>query len=310
MTVPFGLLDHFAQPHDLPHLVGHFDAHGVLAGNRRHDANAGHAQGDRQVVGQAGDLGQPQAGFQFDFVLRDDGSGFDFDDLHVEAKIGERLFQDLGLAPDLARLPLEVDFVAFFEQIDGGQFVVVDFLGQVGAVQAVHDLLPLVAGRRTGGAFLRPANDPRALVGFGLVGGLVGLRVAVLLVLIGVFGVLVVVLFVGLLVVFILVVFVCRGVLGRRPLDRAAADHDARLVRLLVVVLVVVFVGLFPVDAFAGVLFRQAFLVLLALKPSGSAAAWGQQASGSVPAALPPRASPNMAITAKAPAPRHQPAST
>ena len=95
-----GFLDHFAEADQLPLLVGHFDADGVLAGDRGDDADARHAQGDGQVVGQAGDLREPQAGFQLDLELGDDRAGFDLDDPDVEAEIEERLFQDLGLAAD------------------------------------------------------------------------------------------------------------------------------------------------------------------------------------------------------------------
>ena len=92
LDLAVGLFDHFAEPDDLPLLVGHFDADRVLAGNRRDDADAGHAQGDRQVVGQAGDLRQPQAGFELDFVLGDDRAGVDLDDLHREAEVERTSF--------------------------------------------------------------------------------------------------------------------------------------------------------------------------------------------------------------------------
>ena len=106
-----GLLDHFAEADELPVLVGHFDADGVLAGDRRDDADARHAQGDRQVVGQAGDLRQPQAGFQLDLELGDDRAGFDLDDLDVEAEVLERLLQDLRLAADFFLVLFVADVV-------------------------------------------------------------------------------------------------------------------------------------------------------------------------------------------------------
>ena len=53
LALPLALFDHFAQADQLPLVVGHFDADGVLAGDRRDDAHARHAQGDGQVVGQA-----------------------------------------------------------------------------------------------------------------------------------------------------------------------------------------------------------------------------------------------------------------
>ncbi len=83
-----------------------------LPGIGRHDADAGHAQGDGQVVGQAGDFRQPQAGFELDFELGDDRAGFDFDDFDFEAEIEERLFQHLGFAADFFFVLLQVDAVA------------------------------------------------------------------------------------------------------------------------------------------------------------------------------------------------------
>ena len=53
------LLHHLAQSDDLPLLVGHFDPDRVLAGDGGHDPHGRHAQGNRQIVGQAGDLRQP-----------------------------------------------------------------------------------------------------------------------------------------------------------------------------------------------------------------------------------------------------------
>ena len=97
----------------MPLGVGHFDADRVLAGNRGHDAHAGHAQGDRQVVGQAGDLRQPQAGFELDLELGDHRAGLDLDDFDAEAEIEERLFQNLGLAADFLFVLLVADLLAF-----------------------------------------------------------------------------------------------------------------------------------------------------------------------------------------------------
>ena len=122
-----GFLDHLAEADQLAVLVGHFDADGVLAGDRRDDAHAGHAQRDRQVVGQARDLREPQAGFELDFELGDDRAGLDLDDLHVEAEVVERLFQDLGLAADFLFVLLVADLLVRQQQIERRQFVV-DFL--------------------------------------------------------------------------------------------------------------------------------------------------------------------------------------
>ena len=127
-----GLFDHFAEPDQLPLVVGHFDADGVLAGDRGHDAHAGHAQGDGQVVGQAGDLAQPQAGLELDFELGDHRPGLDLDHADVEAEVGERLFQDLGLAADFFLVLLEAERFAFEQQVDRRQLVVGRLVAEVG----------------------------------------------------------------------------------------------------------------------------------------------------------------------------------
>ena len=125
LDLAVGLLDHFAEPHDLPFLVGHFDSDGVFPGYRRDNPNAWHAQRDRQIVRQRRDLGQSQTGFQFDFVLGDHRTGLDFDDAHLEAKVGERLLKDFRLATDLLFLALPIDVLASDKQIDSRQLVVV-----------------------------------------------------------------------------------------------------------------------------------------------------------------------------------------
>ena len=113
-----GLLDDLAEADDLPRGVGHFDADGVLAGNGRDDADARHAQGDGQVVGQAGDLAQPQPGLELDFELGDDRAGLDFYDTDIEAEVAEGLLEDLGLAADVFLLLVEVKSLAGQEQFD------------------------------------------------------------------------------------------------------------------------------------------------------------------------------------------------
>ena len=70
--------------------------------------HARHLQVQGQVVGEGGDLVDTQAGFERDLVLRDDRAGVDADDLHVQAEVGERLFEQRG---DVAqpRLVLTLD---------------------------------------------------------------------------------------------------------------------------------------------------------------------------------------------------------
>ena len=141
-----GLFNDFANAHDLPLFVGHFDADGIFAGNRRDDADAGHAEGDRQIVGQAGDFRQPQARFELDFVLRDDGTGFDFDDLHGEAEIEECLFENLGFAANFGRLGLEIHVVAGEQQFGRGQFIVFGGGRRARFVDLAHQLGPFSLG--------------------------------------------------------------------------------------------------------------------------------------------------------------------
>ena len=136
------LFDHLAQSYHLAHFVGHFDADRVLAGDGGHDAHAGDAQGNRQVVGQPGDLGQPQTGFQLDLVLRNDGPGLDLDDFDGEAEIRERPFENLGFATDLLDLFVEADVLRFDQQVDIRQLVLPRIL-VAGFVQLRHHFVPL-----------------------------------------------------------------------------------------------------------------------------------------------------------------------
>ncbi len=94
-------------------LVGNLDSDCVLARYRSNNTNARHTQGDGQVVSQAGDFRQSQPSFEFDFVLRDHWTGFDFYDAHVEAKVLEGLLKDLGFPADFYRLAFKVDVFTF-----------------------------------------------------------------------------------------------------------------------------------------------------------------------------------------------------
>ena len=124
--------------------VRHFDTHRVFAGNRRYDSHARHTQRDRQVVRKVRDLRQTQTGFQFDFVLRDDGAGFNLDHLHVEAEAGERIFEDARLLKNFLLLRFKGEVVSFEQQIHGRQLIVVR-IRQIGSggVEVMHYLLAL-----------------------------------------------------------------------------------------------------------------------------------------------------------------------
>ena len=80
--------------------VGHFDTNAVFTRNGSHNSNAGYSKGDGEIICQACDLAQSQAGFELDFVLRDHGPGFDFYNTNVEPKFGKRLFEDFGFFLD------------------------------------------------------------------------------------------------------------------------------------------------------------------------------------------------------------------
>ena len=138
-----GLFDHFAQADQLPLVVGNLDADRVFAWNGGDDANAGHAQGNGQIVGQAGDFRQPQARFEFDFVLRDDRPGFDFDDFHFEAETGERLLQHLGLLTHFFFVFFEMNGFTRQEQIERRKLIIENFLRAFGRVEFIDNLLAL-----------------------------------------------------------------------------------------------------------------------------------------------------------------------
>ena len=142
-----GLLDHFAEPHDLPFLVRNFDADGVLARDRRDDPHAGHPQRDRQIVRQRGNLRKPQPSLQFDLVLGDHWPGLDLDDPYLEPKVGERFFEHLRLAANLFLLALPVDVLAGDQQVDPGKFVVIHSGGAFVFLQFGQDRRAGVMGR-------------------------------------------------------------------------------------------------------------------------------------------------------------------
>ena len=88
-----GAEEDFLEANSRPVFIGHFDADGVLARNRRDDADARHAHVQGEVVAEVGDLVDAHAGFQGDFVLRDHRPRVDADHADVELEILEGLFQ-------------------------------------------------------------------------------------------------------------------------------------------------------------------------------------------------------------------------
>ena len=107
---------------------------------------------------RSGDLRQPQAGFELDFVLGDDRAGLDLDDLDVEAEVLERLFEDLRLAADFLLVLLVADFVVRQQQIERRQLVVDFLIGLlVGRFELLDHLVALgflLAGGRAPAAAL------------------------------------------------------------------------------------------------------------------------------------------------------------
>jgi hypothetical protein len=166
-----GLFHDLAEPDQLPLAVGDLDADGVLAGNRRDDPHAGHPQRDGQVVGQRGDFAQSQAGLQLDLELGDHRPGLDFDHVDLEAEIGERLFQHLGLVANVLFMFIETERLALQQQIERGQFVVF----RTGVVVGRLDLLDHLVS-------LRPVRffDPQRTRGVRL-GGLLLVRLVLVL---------------------------------------------------------------------------------------------------------------------------------
>ena len=106
-----GFFHDVPQANRLAFLVGNFDANGILARDRGDDPHTGHAQGDRQVIGEAGDLAQSQARFEFNFVLRNHRPGFNFNHANVKPKIGKGRLKHFGFATHFGQLFFVVNFI-------------------------------------------------------------------------------------------------------------------------------------------------------------------------------------------------------
>ena len=112
-----------------------------LPGSGADDPHAGHAQGNGQIVGQAGDAAQSQAGLQLHLELGDDRTGLDLHHADVETEVEEGLLQNLRLPPHLLLLLVVAHGFAGQQQVDRGQLVVRRTLAQVGFVHLFEDRL-------------------------------------------------------------------------------------------------------------------------------------------------------------------------
>ena len=88
-------LDYVAEPDGFAVVVGDLDAYGVFAGHALdEDGFGGH--GEAEVVGEAGDAGDLDAGFGAELEGGDDGAGVDLGDGAVDAELGAFFDEDLG----------------------------------------------------------------------------------------------------------------------------------------------------------------------------------------------------------------------
>ena len=126
--------------HNLTIVVWYLHTDRVLTRNRRDNSHAGNAQCDCKVVGKCCDLVQPQTSFQLDFILRDNGASFHFDNVDRVAKLFASSLEDVGFFQRVTFLIFERNRVASEQHIHARQFVVIDAVHQRRFVQAVHDL--------------------------------------------------------------------------------------------------------------------------------------------------------------------------
>ena len=87
--------DHFAQPDGFALVVRHLDADRRLAGHAL-DEDAFGAQGEAEIVGQAGDAAVLDAGFGLELEGRDHGAGIDLHDLAAHVELAALFAEHLG----------------------------------------------------------------------------------------------------------------------------------------------------------------------------------------------------------------------
>ena len=138
------VLQQLAQRHDGLLRVGQFDAHGVFARNRREDVDALGACGTGDVRIQIRDAAHAQTIDGTHFIAGDRRATGDVPRLHADAKARQR-FDDGGL--DAKQLALvrrrTMRLLRPFQQLHGGQLVVLEQLGQI-SQRAMRRLLHLL----------------------------------------------------------------------------------------------------------------------------------------------------------------------
>ena len=111
-------------------VVGDLDADGAFAGHALDEDGLG-GHGEAEIVGEAGDAGDLDAGLGPELEGGDDGAGVDLSDLAVDAELGALFDEDAGL---FAQCLLADDglLVVAVEQRRGRQFVTANALGNDG----------------------------------------------------------------------------------------------------------------------------------------------------------------------------------
>ena len=116
-------LDHLAEVDDLRGGVRHFDAHRAPPRNRRDDADRRGAHGEREVVGEVGELADLHAGRRLDLVLRDHGARGAAHELAVHLEGPQRLHELLAHSVQVRAALLDVARGRRREQLGRRQFV-------------------------------------------------------------------------------------------------------------------------------------------------------------------------------------------
>ena len=157
------LLEDVAEVDHLAHAVGHLDAHGLLAGDRREDAHLLGGERVGEVVLELGDLRHLDAGRQPQLVARHVRAGDGADHPRVHVEVAERL----GELPAGALDALRVDLLGAAGALEEGRLghpvdVVVGLGHRRAAVAHRRQLLLRGAPPRVARPRARGAPRPRA----------------------------------------------------------------------------------------------------------------------------------------------------